>query len=894
MVPILLKTKLHPPAPGKGLVVRRRLVDRLQDGFNNTRNLSLLAAPAGFGKTTLLANWLQQSDSPCAWLSLDQDDNDPVVFWRYVLKALQTINPTLGQTSEGMLRTELPPVIKEFLTPLINDLYINLQKLVLVLDDYHVITDPVIHESMVFLINNQPETLHLVISTRADPPLPIARLRAQGTLTELRSEDLRFSVDEVEGYINEVMQFSLEENDCRLLEERTEGWAAGLQLAALSMQGRHDVAAFIKDFSGSHQFIMDYLADEVLYTQSTEVRDFLIETAILERLTAPLCAAVTGRKDSADLLEKIRRQNLFLSVLDDTGDWFRYHQLFRDLLESRMVHSYSPEKIREMHLRAGRWYADHAFLNEAVRHAFKAHDYELAADLIEASYKDLISEGRVATLVNWHDQLPESIQKDRPQLAIHLGWSLFLNAQFPRAYPILDAAYRRIKSMPASSERDALQGEVTAVLATMVSLNGDLTQAKNMAQEALSLLPAGDLISQARALRVLGVVACQTGDMAGSLSYFENSSEMARRTGNRFLAAEILSQLGVSYQHLAQLDQAEAVYQRILSLDEDPDNFTPAGIGYVGLAEIEIERDHLDQAEAYLRKSIQLCKQGGIGYAMRPSYYLMAIVQAARGDHQQALQELCIAETLYGGAGSRERAAGLAWNLVRVYLLLDDVESAWQWAVEGIEGNGARLEALPLLLREQRQVTLAKVLFSRGREGEAVAMLEKVLRTASEGERTARLIDANLMLAQVYQRRGDARRALPYLQQALYLAQPGGYIMTFLEGGDAVRDLLRLALRQDKDSQYILRLLKAFEKQGGILKEERSRPDQSQLLVEPLTERELEVLRLMAVGRSNREIAAELVVTLNTVKKHSSHIYGKLGVNNRSAAAAYARKLGLI
>ena len=894
MASILLKTKLHRPTPHKNLVVRRHQLDRLQDGLDNTRNLSLLAAPAGFGKTTLLANWLQQLDSPCAWLSLDEDDNDPVVFWHYILAALQTVNPALGQASEKMLRTALPPTIKEFMIPLINDLYNNLQKLVLVLDDYHTITEPDIHESLTFLINNQPETLHLVISTRVDPPLPIARLRAQGTLTELRSEDLRFSVDEVANYMNESMQLSLSRNDCRMLEERSEGWAAGLQLAALSMQKRHDVTTFIKAFGGSHQYIMDYLADEVLYAQPSEIRDFLMETAILERLTAPLCAAVTGRGDSADLLEKIRRQNLFLSALDDTGDWFRYHQLFRDLLESRLIHSYHPEKIKEMHLRAGRWYADHALHNEAVRHAFNARDYKLAADLIEASYTDMISEGRVTTLVHWHDQLPESIQKERPQLAIHLGWSLFLNAQFPRAHPILEAAYRRIKSMPASDERDALQGEVAATLATMISLYGDLTQAQNMAQEALSLLPASDLISRARALRVLGVVAGQMGDMASSLAYFMEGSELALQAGNRFLTAEILSQLGVSYQHLAQLDQAVAVYQRILSLDKDSENFAPASMGYLGLAEIEIERNHLDQAETYLRMSIQLCKQGGIGYAMRPSYYLMAIVQAARGDHQQALQELCIAETLYGGAGSRERAASLAWYLVRVYLLLDDVESAWQWAVEGIEGNGAGLEALPFLLREQRQVTLARVLLSRGRKGEAVAMLEKVLRTASEGERTARLIDANLILAQVYQGCGDARKALPYLQQALCLAQPGGYIMTFIEGGDVVRDLLRLALRQDKDSQYILRLLKAFEMQSGKLKEEKTRPDQSQLLVEPLTERELEVLRLMAVGRSNREIAAELVVTLNTVKKHSSHIYGKLGVNNRSAAAAYARKLGLI
>lgn len=894
MTPTLLRTKLNPPVPGKDLVVRQRLVDCLRASLNNTKDLTLLAAPAGFGKTTLLTSWLQQLDSPCAWLSLDEDDNDPLIFWHYILAAFQSLNPELGQTSEKLLRAALPPPIKEFLTPLINNLYNNLQKLVLVLDDYHAITEPAIHEGLAFLINNQPETLHLVISTRADPPLPIARLRAQGTLTELRLEDLRFSVDEVADYMNDHMHLSLGENDCRLLEERTEGWAAGLQLVALSMQGRHDATAFIKAFGGSHQYIMDYLTDEVLYAQPTEIRDFLMETAILERLTAPLCAAVTGRQDSAGLLEKIRRQNLFLYAMDDTGEWFRYHQLFRDLLESRLVHSSPPEKVREMHLSASRWYTDNTMQNDAVRHAFRAQDYKLAADLIEASYPALLSEGRVATLVHWHDLLPESIQEERPQLAVRLGWSLFLNAQFPRAYPILEAAYRRIKSMPASAEHDALHGEVAATLATMISLFGDLAQAQNMAQESLSLLPVSDLISQSRALRVLGVVASQTGDLARSLSYFSEGSEKALQAGNRFLAAEILAQLAISYQHLAQLDQAAAVYRRILSLDEDTDNFAPASMGYLGLAEIEIEYNHLDQAEIYLRKSIQLCKQGGIGYAMRPSYYLMAIVQAARGDHQQALQELCIAETLYGGAGSRERAASLAWYLVRVYLLLGDVESAWQWAVEGVEGDGSDLEALPLLLRELRQITLARVLLAKGGEGEAVALLEKVLDTASKGERMARLIDANLLLAQLYQGQGDVRKALSYLQEALCLAQPGGYVRTFMEGGNAVRDLLRLALRQDKDSQYIVGLLREFEMQEDELKEEKTSQGQTQLLVEPLSERELEVLRLMAAGKSNSEIAEELVVTLNTVKKHSSHIYGKLGVSSRSAAVAYARKLDLI
>ncbi len=615
----LLTTKLHIPSPRPELVPRPDLVERLESGLR--RKLTLISAPAGFGKTTLLSECAAQCGQPVAWLSLDEEDNDATRFWTYLIAALQTAQADLGQEALQVLQAPQPPPVQSVLTPLLNDLAALSHALVLILDDYHVISNQTIHDGIVFLLEHQPQQLHLVTSTRADPPLPISRLRARGQLTEIRADDLRFTSNEAAAFLNEVMGLDLTLKDVQALETRTEGWIAGLQLAALSMQGRKDKQAFVAAFTGSHHYVLEYLTEEVVYRQPKAVQQFLLQTSILERLSGPLCDRVSGRDDSATMLERLRRDNLFVVPLDDEHHWYRYHHLFADLLNNLQRKKSSPEHIAELHRRASKWYEQNGTPRDAIKHSLQAQDFERAATLIEQEIKSTLSRGSVTTLVRWAEALPEEIVRTQPRLRMYQGWAMFLNAQGLLAQETLQDAKEIVQALRPSGEKDALRGELAAMLATIAAVRQEMPQAIEEAREALTYLPEDDLTSRARANRALGVAYGSIGDTNKAIQKYSQAKALALAAENHFLAAEIISQLASAHVHQGRLRRAAQSYQEIIDLVDPVSQFPPAGMGYIGLADILLEWNDLDAVEDYVDRGIALCRRGGIGYSLHTAYF---------------------------------------------------------------------------------------------------------------------------------------------------------------------------------------------------------------------------------------------------------------------------------
>ncbi len=614
----LLTTKFHIPSPRPELVPRPDLVERLESGLR--RKLTLISAPAGFGKTTLLSECAAQCGQPVAWLSLDEEDNDAIRFWTYLIAALQTVQADLGQEALQVLQAPQPPPVQSVLTPLLNDLAALSHALVLILDDYHVISNRAIHDGLVFLLDHQPQQLHLVTSTRADPPLPISRLRVRGQLTEIRADDLRFTANEAAAFLNEVMGLDLTLKDVQALETRTEGWIAGLQLAALSMQGRKDKQAFVAAFTGSHHYVLEYLTEEVVYRQPKAVQQFLLQTSILERLSGSLCDCVT-EGDSATMLERLRRDNLFVVQGDDEHHWYRYHHLFADLLNNLQRKKSSPEHIAELHRRASKWYEQNRTPRDAIKHSLQAQDFERAATLIEQEIKSTLSRGSVTTLVRWAEALPEEIVRTQPRLRMYQGWAMFLNAQGLLAQETLQDAKEIVQALRPSGEKDALRGELAAMLATIAAVRQEMPQAIEEAREALTYLPEDDLTSRARANRALGVAYGSIGDTNKAIQKYSQAKALALAAENHFLAAEIISQLASAHVHQGRLRRAAQSYQEIIELVDPVSQFPPAGMGYIGLADILLEWNDLDAVEDYVDLGITLCQRGGIGYSLHTAYF---------------------------------------------------------------------------------------------------------------------------------------------------------------------------------------------------------------------------------------------------------------------------------
>jgi LuxR family maltose regulon positive regulatory protein len=907
MVGALLETKLHVPRRRRGLVARPRLSERLSRGAESA--LTLVSAPAGFGKTTLLTEWLAAApaDGPSvAWLSLDQRDNDPALFWTYVAAALQTAAPHgVGASALSLLQSRQPP-IEAVLAALVNDLDAISNDVVLVLDDYHVIEARDVQDGMAFLLEHLPPQTHLVIASRADPALPLARLRGRGELVEIRAADLRFTPDEAAAYLNGVMGLVLSAGDVAALEGRTEGWIAALQLAALSMQGRDNVAAFIAGFAGDDRYIVDFLTEEVLQRQPEDVRHFLLQTSILDRLSGPLCDVVTGQDGGKAKLEALDRGNLFLVPLDDRRRWYRYHQLFADVLRVHLLDEQADD-VAGLHRRASDWYEQNGEPSEAIRHALAAEDFERAADLVELAIPVMRRSRQEATLRGWLEALPHELVRVRPVLSIGLVGVLMASGELERVEgPLRDA--ERWLDTTTGSGRGAhaesvemvvvddegyrrLPGTIEMYRAAQAQARGDALGTVRHARRAIDLSPDDDHLCRAAAAGFLGLASWASGDLEAAHRAYAECMAGLRRAGHD---SDVLgSAIALADIWLAQgrLGEAMRTYEHALQLV--PEQAGPVLQGtadmYVGMSEVHRERNDLHAARQHLLRSEELGEHIGLPQHRYRWRVAMARIQEAEGDLDGALDLLNEAERLYDMSDFFPNARPIPALRARVLVARGDLGEALGWARD----RGLSVDDDVTYLREFEHITLSRVLLARYTEEQAqgpihdaTRLLERLLAAAEEGGRTGSVIEILVLQALAHHARGNRPAALAALQRAVTLAEPEGYVRVFVDAGPPIASLLTAAAKQGIARSYVRRLLAALGKTDhNRLK---------QALIEPLSERELEVLRLLGTDLDGPDIARELVVSLNTIRTHTKHIYAKLGVNNRWAAVRQGKQLNIL
>ena len=902
----LLETKLHIPRRRQGLVARPRLISHLSSGGESA--LTLVSAPAGFGKTTLLADWLAAvvaDGREAAWLSLDQRDNDPALFWTYLIAALKTAVPELGGSTLSLLESPQPPM-EVVLATLLNDLSAISNDVVMVLDDYHVIDARDVLDGMAFLLEHLPPQIHLVIASRADPALPLARLRGRGELVEIRATDLRFTPEEAAAYLNGVMGLGLTAADVTALEGRTEGWIAALQLAALSMRGRDDVAGFIAGFAGDDRYIVDYLVEEVLQRQSDHVRHFLLQTSILDRLSGPLCDAVTGRDGGKAMLEALDRGNLFLVPLDDRRQWYRYHQLFADVLQAHLLDE-QPADVPGLHRRACAWYEQNGEPSEAIRHALAAKDFERAADLVELAAPATRQYRQEATLRRWLEALPEELLQVRPVLSNAYAGSLLVRGEVEGVESHLQNAERwldpttggpprflaRSPEMVVVDEEGfrALPAAIAVHRAGQARILGDAAGTVAHARRALELVGEDDHLGRGGAASLLGLVYWTKGDLDAAHRWYAEGMASLGRAG--YLSDVIGGAITLADLRIAQgrLREAMTTYERELRVatEHAPPVLRGAADMHVGISQLCYERNELDAAMQHLLTSRELGEHAGLPKNRYRWRVAMARMRAAEGDLGGAVDLLNEADRLYVSDFSPDVRPVLA-SRARVLVAQGRLDEALDWARE----RGLSVEDDVSYLREFEHLTLARVLLAQyaaeraeGSIHEVTSLLERLLRAAEDGARTGSVLEILVLQALAHQAQDDISTALASLQRALTLAEPEGYVRTFVDEGPQMASLLRAAAKQGIALSYVRRLVAAFDKADG-------RRPVKQSLIEPLSERELDVLRLLGTDLDGPNIARELVVSLNTVRTHTKNIYAKLGVNNRRAAVRRGRELDLL
>ncbi len=904
----LLATKLHVPRPQPGYVPRPRLVQALSQGL--ARGRVLICAPAGFGKTSLLADWAGGGGRPVAWLGLDAGDNDPARFWRYVVAALDRAQPGIAERLGPLLGPPAPRSFEGLVTALINELAAQpgRDEVLLVLDDYHLVDAGPVHESVAFLLENLPPGLLLVVSGRTDPPLPLARLRARGQLAELRAAELRFTTEEAAALLGAAAGPVLPDAAVVALTSRTEGWAAGLQLAALSLRGRTDPAGFVAAFSGSHRFVLDYLADEVLDGQPGPVRAFLLETSVLERLSGELCDAVTGRSGSQAMLQHIERAGLFLVPLDEVRGWWRYHHLFAGLLRARLEQE-QPGRVQELHRAAAAWSDEHDLGDDAVRHALAAGDAAWAAQLVERYVDTLLRRSEGVTLRRWLSTLPVEVQRARPRLCLAQGFNAVVSGQVEAIEPLLDDAERAFAATgsqppeppvgPARGVLANVPAGIAFLRAELARLRGDAARAVDWDQQARAQLGESDFY-----LRTLVRANLAAADwLRGQLGQAERSLAEAlaerRAAGEGYLATRVCHDLGQVQRAQGNLDAALATYRQALDIAGEVSSQPPhLGIAHVGLAEVLYERDELAAALDHATRGVTLCRQLAFTPPLAAGLAILARIRHAHGEAADALAAMGEA----GQAGLSPLVVALFSPVpsqrARLLLAQGDVTAASQWA----KAAGLSPEDEPDYPQEPAYLLLARLLLAQDRPGPALTLLQRLLATASSQGRIGNVIEIQALRALALAARGDHAGALGALAEAVTLACPRGYIRVFADEGAAMRALLtRLsAARKDQrasargiDPDCLAGLLRACG-QAGVAPPSRRAATALPGMPEPLTDREAEVLQLLAAGRSNQRIAHELVVALDTVKKHVTHVLGKLGAANRTEAVARARQLGLI
>ena len=922
----ILATKLYIPPPRPDRVVRQRLIERLNEGL--ARKLTLVSAPAGFGKTTLICEWVADLERPIAWLSLDNQDSDITRFLTYVVAALQTLSlsgaegsaSSFGQEVLALLQSPQPPPIETTLTVLLNELAVSPDDFILVLDDYHDLDAVPIDQALAFLLEHLPPQMHLVIATREDPQLPLARLRAQSQLTELRATDLRFTPDEAADFLNQVMALHLSSDEITVLETRTEGWIAGIQLAALSMQGRADIPEFIRAFAGDHRYIVDYLVEEVLQRQPEHVRAFLLRTSILDRLSGPLCDAVTAGEESSLLLEELERGNLFVVPLDDKRNWYRYHPLFADVLRAHLRED-EPDRESVLHQRASDRCERNGLRADATCHAFAAQDFERAAGLIELAWPQMDRNFQTAAWLGWVKALPDELIGARPVLCAAIGWAYLQHGELEAAETRLQDAAQWLATDTATSEQAersaaemvvvdeeqfrSLPATIAMARAYLAQARGDVPGAVAYGQRALDLLPEDDHLQRGITAALLGVAYWERGDLEAARRTLADGMENMRIGGNILFAIRGAYALADILLAQGRLREAIRTYERSLLLAAQQGKRALRGTAdlHLRLSELYREQNNVRAAEEHLLRSEDLGEQGASPHWTYRLCRAQARVKTAQGKLDDALDLLDEAERLYVRTPVPD-VRPVAALKARVWIAQGKLTEALGWA----NTQSLSVDDDLSYLREFEHLTFARLLIARytsaGREdaiGNALTLLDRLLSAAEAGGRDGSALEILVLQALAHEAQDDIPSALAPLERALALAEPEGYVRLFVDEGPSMERLLSEAVARGMMPDYagsLLALCQAEKQQserGSTLSQVTlTAPTSDQPLIEPLSQRELEVLQLLGQGLSNREISERLYLALSTVKGHNRNIYAKLQVQRRTQAVARARELGLL
>jgi LuxR family maltose regulon positive regulatory protein len=871
----LIMTKLRIPPFRSGLISRPELTQLLE--ANVHRKLTLLSTPAGYGKTTLLSEWAAQTQYPTVWITLDDQDNLTERFWTYFVIALQTIHPDIGETALNSLRSPNFSAIESMLTSLINELALTHETIVLVLDNYHLIHTPAIHTGITFLLEHLPAQLHPVIASRTTPPLPLARLRALGQLNGLYLNDLRFSLQEIKTLMNHVHDWDCTEADLQTLERRTEGWITGLTLALLH-EFQDDHQLFI---SGNHRHLADYFAEEVFDKQPRWIQEFLLATAILDSFNAELCDAVTERNDSRNLLETLERENLFILPLDKARQQYRYHTLFGEFLRSRLTF-YKPEDIQALHRRATNWYALHHQAAEAIQHSLAARDFERAAELAEASAENLWVNGQIITLRQWLEALPSDLLRSRARLCLFHAWSLFFSEHQLYAAETRIADVERL--LPDLDTPAEVQGMLETIRAAFAVRREEAREAIILSQNALKQLPPDNLKWRSAATLSLGIGSLTMGDTETAhrtLSEATILSQMAEHPLNDVIATYNQGRVQLLQGHLS---QAAIFFRRAIELAEKYDLQLPiGGTARIGMGYLLYEWNNLDLAVESLQDGIQLSRQIGNVEAPLRGYIYLAQISSARQKPDEALDFLQLAEHLARRANQPTFIEQVEAYEARFWLAQGNLDAAGRWARRA----QPMCETDPAFMREIKCLTLARIWIAQGDIDQSLQLLHSLIADAEGMGRTRSMIEILTLQSLAYEQQGNTEEALTNIRHVLSLAEPGGFIRIFVDEGKPMSTLLRHAASRGIFTHYVSRLLSAFSDSGHFSLAT------SQPLIDPLSERELEVLRLIAQGLSNHEIATELFVAVSTVKTHVKSIYRKLNVGNRFEAIERVRDLSL-
>ncbi|KAA3662488.1 MAG: helix-turn-helix transcriptional regulator [Chloroflexi bacterium] len=903
MLTPILTTKLYIPATNPKLVQRPRLIKQMNEGLD--RKLTLISAPAGFGKTTLVADWIAQSNQPFAWLSLDSNDRDPVRFVTYVIAAIQTIMPDVGHELVNTVQSSQSVPVELIMTALINDIATSPDSFALVLDDYHVLDARPIDEIIMFLLEHLPPQMHVVITTREDPSFSLARMRVRGELTEIRVADLRFTVAEATEFLNLSMGLNLTPDEVSKLEARTEGWIASLQLAAVSMAGHSDTAVFIKTFTGSHRYILDYLVEEVLQSQPQHVVDFLLQTSILDRLSASLCDAVTGLENGQQMLERLERSNMLIFPLDDQRQWYRYHHLFADVLQAHTKLQH-PEQLPTWQHRASSWYEQHGFRSDAVRYALIAKDFDRAANLIELSWPVIPQGIQPTTWLGWVKALPDELVRVRPVLSAGYAWTLLDNGE-------LEAAESRLRDveqwLDAANNEDKMtemvvanEKEFQSLLATTAIARAYLAQARGNlpgtiknAQRAMDLLSENDHYWRGTTALFLGMAQWTSGDLESAYQMITEGIASQRKANNHYFqvyGTVILADIRVAQ---GRLREALSTYEKALQLASSRVSIDGTGVTvnlYVGLGNLYREWNKLETALQHLLIGQAASERVVIPGSEYRLHAAIACIKEAQGDLDSALNLIQEAERTFQPAALpdlRPISAIKARFLVRQGRVTDALE----WVHKrDFDDNALSYQ------HEFENISFVRVGLANYEQNqdehvilEAIQFLNNLSEAAEAGARTGSLIEILILQALAFQIQEDMPNAITTINRALTLAKPEGYIRVFADEGQPMRTLLAASLAQGADPVFVTRLMRAIDPQ---LDDDSTAPSPNQLLIEPLSSRELEVLGLLVNGLSNQAIADELVIAISTVKKHVNNIFGKLGVASRTQAVNRARDLNIL